>query len=782
MIELYASPNGNGDGTQNSPFSFVAAKQRVQQLSGTDNIRVWLWGGLYQFLEPVIFGPDDSGKNGFTNIWIARPGERPVFSGAYKVENWTQVPGKTWMYQADVPVGSDFRNLEVNGIRADRTALDIDVDGFNSVYCDHTLKEFGVDFESFASPWDTFDFRTCINKQDIEMHCSWYRWGEARFKASGTMEKVSLDGGINWRYRLKGFGPTWEFLDSPYLAEYQTYGYELRTEAPTMYSLMTEPYYSGFGYPDGDRWAAFPGQFLRLENIFELLTINTKGYFYLNKRLAQPKVYYVPRVGEDIHSAIVYAPQVDNLLLIDGAENITFVGVDITNCGGILLNKLMFYEGQTYSPQYWHEATDLNPGYPMQAAIEIRYSSNIHFIQLNATHCDVVALFFGWGAKNCSISGGDFKDLGGSAIWNGHEYWLTRIYDESSSSTPTDPEDWWRVIIKNDAMRNRQNRISSNKVHDVPPGWPIAVCNAEEALVEHNEVYNTGNLAIVCRSNFCGRYFPFNHLLRKNLVHDVMLTALDGGALYASGAQIGLKYLENVVYNVSTHASHTLLFPIYFDDNGCGLTAEKNVILPNINNGPSNWGMTKNYDANWFSSGDTGRLPDPWGDPGLSTLYPNKVINNYHHQGMQLVGSAPVTSGNTAINGSNPASWPSEVTRIVNEAGPKLLEASEIIDGELVIYGWRSSAGETISLSTTSGEIVDYEERDNLSWRARVVGIDTEDFTIIANGKSLNFGNVPLIKNPIFRGDGSRAGNILKGDGSKGGIVMKNNGGTWSPN
>ena len=37
-------------------------------------------------------------------------------------------------------------------------------------------------------------------------------------------------------------------------------------------------------------------------------------------------------------------------------------------------------------------------------------------------------------------------------------------------------------------------------------------------------------------------------------------------------------------------------------------------------------------------------------------------------------------------------------------------------------------------------------------------------------------------KNPIFRGDGSRAGNILKGDGSKGGIVMKNNGGTWSPN
>ena len=39
-----------------------------------------------------------------------------------------------------------------------------------------------------------------------------------------------------------------------------------------------------------------------------------------------------------------------------------------------------------------------------------------------------------------------------------------------------------------------------------------------------------------------------------------------------------------------------------------------------------------------------------------------------------------------------------------------------------------------------------------------------------------------LAKNPIFRGDGSRAGNILKGDGSKGGIVMKNNGGTWSPN
>jgi hypothetical protein len=162
-------------------------------------------------------------------------------------------------------------------------------------------------------------------------------------------------------------------------------------------------------------------------------------------------------------------------------------------------------------------------------------------------------------------------------------------------------------------------------------------------------------------------------------------------------------------------------------------------------------------------------------------------VGNYYHNTLAFAGNkTPYSatgefSGNTPINGSNPATWPSEVTRIVNEAGLQKLLATDIIDGEVIVYGWRDSAEETITVTASSGTVQHYEEPLDLMWRARVVGITEEGLTVYANGKSITIGQATT-KNPIFRGDGSRAGNILKGDGSKGGIVMKNNGGTWSPN
>jgi hypothetical protein len=106
---------------------------------------------------------------------------------------------------------------------------------------------------------------------------------------------------------------------------------------------------------------------------------------------------------------------------------------------------------------------------------------------------------------------------------------------------------------------------------------------------------------------------------------------------------------------------------------------------------------------------------------------------------------------------------------------------------------FHSRSGDTITITAWDGATI-YHKFDDNEYEP-YTGTDPLALTIPEGAMALHYyagdasyteaervAALIAAKNPIFRGDGSRAGNILKGDGSKGGIVMKNNGGTWSPN
>jgi hypothetical protein len=125
---LWVSPAGDdgAPGTEELPLRTIErARDIVRTLNAdmTDDITVFI-SGTYTLAQPVAFGPQDSGTNGFSVVYTAAPGAHPVLSGGLPVTGWTLSDGARNLWSAPAPEGlADTRDLFVNGSPASRTRV-----------------------------------------------------------------------------------------------------------------------------------------------------------------------------------------------------------------------------------------------------------------------------------------------------------------------------------------------------------------------------------------------------------------------------------------------------------------------------------------------------------------------------------------------------------------------------------------------------------------------------------------------------------------------------------
>src|SRR5947209_5987765 len=120
---LYASPGGSGSTCSlSAPCSLAGVQTKVETLvSGmSGDIDVYLRGGAYRLTSAFSLGPADSGQNGHKVVYVAYPGEKPVFNGARQITGFSVYDSTKNIYRAPVPAGTQSRQLFVNGARAQR--------------------------------------------------------------------------------------------------------------------------------------------------------------------------------------------------------------------------------------------------------------------------------------------------------------------------------------------------------------------------------------------------------------------------------------------------------------------------------------------------------------------------------------------------------------------------------------------------------------------------------------------------------------------------------------
>ena len=124
--EFYVAPDGSdaGPGTKSKPFATVergrdAARELIKQ-GLKEDVTVYLRGGTYYIMDPVVFDSRDTGSENCSVTYAAFPGEQPLISGGRVIKTrWEKVDDSIWKtHLPDVKAGAWwFRSLYIEGKR-----------------------------------------------------------------------------------------------------------------------------------------------------------------------------------------------------------------------------------------------------------------------------------------------------------------------------------------------------------------------------------------------------------------------------------------------------------------------------------------------------------------------------------------------------------------------------------------------------------------------------------------------------------------------------------------
>lgn len=593
--DLYVDP-ANGDdanpGTEAEPLRTIEqARDILRGLTpGMDHdATVYLRGGEYNYADryttvpagsasfpytlrrgDLVFDERDSGKNGHDVVYKAYPGERPVISGGKPVTGWTLHDAELNIYKAHLGTDIDTRQLYVNGKRATVARSDGPPAGLTlELGYGHTTTD------TFMAGWNIIE--------DIEF-VYYSHWVVHRLK----VDEITADGGTATIKMNENF-----------------WGFSTSTGEPAIKAVTDLQY---------------------IENAYELL--DTEGEWYLDR--ATGDVFYKPRDGEDMATAQVVVPAVDQLLTASGSdldhriEHIRFEGLTFEYAGWLRPNIVRAHVSNQ-SNSIRRENRLPEAAVTVTTARGITFTGNV-FSKLGST-----GLYMHSGIQDVTVSGNKFYDLSGGGI----------NIEDPNKMTP--------LVLGNPKMLLEDVTVSNNYIRQVGveflPSTGITVAPGVDMYVGHNEISDIAYSAI--HMGWHTDEITKNVTIENNYIHDILTgTIYDGGAIYTLGANAGNaaepsytvqgNYIRNQLNRTGV---------LYPDNNSTYWLARNNVIdlsdspLWNANNLPAvvhTNGGTFNKFANNYTT--TTQVNDSGANNTYQwNLYPDAV---WPREAIQIIANA----------------------------------------------------------------------------------------------------------------------------------------------
>jgi uncharacterized protein YjdB len=637
----YVDPVAGSDdheGTEEEPFRTLTKARdafRAATANGavmTGDAEIILRGGIHQLSEPLILDERDSSDTYYRVTYKAYPNEEPIISGGVPIAGWQLHDAARGIYRAPSN-GIETRQLYVNGIRAVRARSD-------GPLTDAVLTGTGVSSADIGmAAWDRLDELEFVFRE---------LWTQPRAKVQSA---ELVDGGTRIAFTMQQ--PGWQAVTSKGGS-----------------SVSKGPVY--------------------VENAYELL--DQEGEWYADEAY----FYYKPRAFENMATAQVIAPVLEELVRIEGSSLDDRV-------------RHIRFEGITFAYATWlwpstsYGLSDVQNNhlrYPgqddrlIEAAVTVRKAHHVVFEGNTFKHIGSTALKLVDGVQDSLVNGNHFYDISGGAINVGEPTTKNaEIYAPSDS----------RLVMRNVDVTN-------NYIHDIGVEYASAAAISAgfpvDMEISHNHIFR------IPYSGIHVGYGWYNFVstglkdvrIENNYIHDIMGAGInDGGAIYMLGYTGASAEAMNLVRGNYIQNQMDKWAAIYADNAADYWEIRENVIdlteTPMWGDAPAYWAYGKEeelvFDENYTTSGHV----------NLSFGVPLNVTNTHVHPD---------------------ADWPAEALQLIADAGlpaafrakyelpaerihvPKVL-ALPIGQTEPLVPTGTKNKGEAAALSTVQ---IDYRSRN----------------------------------------------------------------------
>lgn len=511
-IEFFVSPEGNDQWTgrfaapvdqSDGPFAtFERAMQMVRDLKAADGltapVTVFFRGGTYSLNQPILFTPQDSGTPDAPITYCNYGEEKVILSGGRAVSGWQRL-GDQWI--VDLPEVREkdlrFQQLFVNGERRFRARTP------NSGY---------------------FQVNDPMNNPDWPFHYYRYTFG---FSAGDL-----IAGWRNLRDAEIVLLHFWSDAHCPIES----------IDPQNLTVTLATPAWRPFTY---DYTGAGARYFV--DNVYEGL--DAPGEWYLDRTLG--RLFYLPMPGEDMATAQVIVPELDQLMVFQG-DPLFRDYVQHIHVRGFTLayNDWFLPPGDPGD----HFAADTVPG-----AVKIVAGRNLSIEECSFEHLGTYAVEIRDGSRFISIKRNRITDVGAGG------FLITGGRAGSDS------------LLKTSHISITDNRLFQlGRLYYA--GIGILSMHASDNLIAHNEIKDLYYTGISVGLEW--GYKPsaaFNNTIEFNHIEKAGQELLsDMGGIYTLGISPGTTVRNNLVHNIYTHGYGG--WGIYTDEGSSGILIEKNIV------------------------------------------------------------------------------------------------------------------------------------------------------------------------------------------------------------